>query len=163
MITKLVVKDYVTKECDYLTKCELEDKTLVELLKNVASTAGDTLAFLTDDDESGDEDGDKDNVFNIIDIMKEHPVLKPTLEIILGQQRRNPVEKLVDKYKDEQLISRMSRKYIASIYGEDKCYQCDIDQYGNDILSQKQIVDNTVKALNDKNIKVIFEGQIDLL
>ena len=162
MITKLVVKDYVTKECDYLTKCELEDKTLVELLKNVASTAGDTLAFLTDDDESGDEDGDKDNVFNIIDIMKEHPVLKPTLEIILGQQRRNPVEKLVDKYKDEQLISRMSRKYIASIYGEDKCYQCDIDQYGNDILSQKQIVDNTVKALNDKNIKVIFEGQIDL-
>ena len=162
MITKLVVKDYVTKNCDYLTKCELEDKTLVELLKNVASTASETLKFLTDDDEMDDEDGDKDSVFNIIDIMKEHPHLKPTLEIILGQQRRNPVEKLVDSYRDDQLISRMSRKYIASIYGEDKCYQCDVDQYGNEILIQKDIVNNTIKALKDKNIKVIFEGQIDL-
>ena len=116
MITKLVVKDYVAKKCDYLTKSELEDKTLVKLLEDVASSAGDALDFLMDDNDDSDEDGDKDSVFNILDIIKEHPNLKPTLEIIIGQQKRNPVEKLVETYKDDQLISRMSRKYIASLY-----------------------------------------------
>ena len=33
-----------------------------------------------------DENDDKGSVFNIIDIIKDHPRLKPTLEIILGQQ-----------------------------------------------------------------------------
>ena len=162
MITKLVVKDYVIKGCDYLTKCELEDKTLVKLLEEAANTSSDALDFLMDDSDTDDEDGDKESVFNIIDIIKEHPQLKNTLQILLDQHRRNPVEKLVDHYRDDQLISRLSRKYIASLYGEDKCYQCDVDQYGNEILIQKHIVDNTVKALKDPNIKVIFEGQIDI-
>ena len=70
MITKLVVKDYVAKNCDYLTKSELEDKTLVKLLEDVASSAGDALDFLMDDNDDSDEDGDKDSVFNILDIFK---------------------------------------------------------------------------------------------
>lgn len=162
MITKSVVKDYITKKCQYLTKCELEDKTLVELLKTAATSSEEYQALLSMDKEiSFGDDDDGDEVFNILEMLKEHPNLKTTVDTILNSKNKNPVEQLVEQYTDNQLLGDLARKYINKQY-KTEGYRCDIDQYGNEILNQKAIVDNTVKALADPNIKVIFEGQLEV-
>ena len=109
---------------------------------------------------SFDEDDDGDEVFNILEILKDHPKFRTTVETILNNQKKNPVEQLVDKYTDNQLLGELARKYIEQQY-KTSGFRCDIDQYGNEILNQEEIVDNTVKALKDPNIKIIFEGQLE--
>ena len=66
MITKTVIKDYAAKRCSYLVSLELEDKTLIPLLKRsianqekyreLAEDEGDDLVYqednLKDDIES---------------------------------------------------------------------------------------------------------------
>ena len=162
MITKSVVKDYVAKRCPYLTKCELEDKTLIELLKIAAASSSEYEAILSIDKEmSFDKDDDGDEVFNIIELLNEHPKLRTTVETILNSQKKNPVEKLVEKYTDKQLLGELARKYVESQY-KAQGFRCDVDQYGNEILNQKEIVDNTAKALADPRVKIIFEGQFEV-
>lgn len=162
MITKSVVKDYVTKRCGYLTKCELEDKTLIELLKTAAANSSEYQTILSIDKEmSFNEDDDGDEVFNILELLDEHPNLRTTVETILNSQKKNPVEKLVDKYTDKQLLGELARKYIEGQY-KAKGFRCDVDQFGNEIINQKEIVDNTIKALANPEIKIIFEGQLEV-
>ena len=161
MITKSVVKDYITKKCGYLTQCELEDKTLIELLKIAAANSSEYETILSIDKEmSFNEDDDGDEVFNILEILDEHKDFRTTVETILNAQQKNPVEKLVDEYTDKQLLGELARKYMEGQY-KAKGFRCDIDQFGNEFLNQKDIVNNTLKALADPNIKIIFEGQLE--
>lgn len=163
MITKLVIKDYVLKRCPYLTKCELSDKSLIELIKNSLLSVKEYKDLLLDEKEmSFDEDDVPDEVLNFVDVIKEHPEFKKELNTFLEDKKLNPVEELINKYTDNQLISKLSRDYISSIYGVKNCYRCDVDEHDNEILDQKVIVSNTQKALKDPNVKVIFEGQVDV-
>ena len=68
---------------------------------------------------------------------------------------------LIEKYNDDQIVSKLSRTYFENLYGKDKCARCDVDGDGNDFVNQAAIVSATQNALKDKNNKVIFEAQIE--
>lgn len=160
MITKTVIKDYVAKKCPYLVSLELEDKSLVALLKRSIEnqTKYRELAEL----ENNDNESDGDDGFDLYETLKDYPYLKKEIEQFEKTIKKNPAEELIDKYNDNQLISKLSRTYYEDMYGIDKCGRCDIDQDGNELLDQKEILGLTFRYINDPNIKVIFEGQIEV-
>ena len=158
MITKTVIKDYVNKRCPYLVSLELEDKSLIALLKRSL----DNQAKYRELAEEDDEDSDKDDVFDLYETLKDYPYLKKEIEEYEKTIYKNPAEILIDKYNDNQLISKLSREYYEDLYGKDHCGRCDIDKNGNELLDQREILGLTFRYINDPNIKVIFEGQIEV-
>lgn len=158
MITKTVIKDYVLKKCPYLVSLELEDKTLIGLLKESIELKRKYLE-LAEEESSINEDNDSS--FDLYEVLKDYPHLKSEILEFEKNINKNPVEKLIDQYNDNQLISKLSRRYFELIYGKEHCKSCDIDEHGNSILNQTTILNSTSKYLNDGNVKVIFEGQLE--
>ena len=157
MITKTVIKDYVARKCPYLVSLELEDKTLVALLKNSIENQKKFRELAEEEDDSDGDEG-----FDLYDALKDYPHLRKEIEEFANNVKKNPAEELIDKYNDNQLISKLSRTYYEDMYGKDKCARCDIDKDGNELLDQKEILGNTFKYMNDPHIKVVFEGQIEV-
>ena len=158
MITKTVIKDYVAKRCPYLVSLELEDKSLVALLKKSIANKEKYRELA----EEENDDSDNDDVFDLYETLKDYPYLKKEIEEFEKTINKNPAELLIDKYNDNQLISKLSREYYEDLYGKNHCGRCDIDKDGNDLLDQKEILGLTFRYINDPNIKVIFEGQIEV-
>lgn len=163
MITKTVIKDYVSKKCPYLTSMEIEDKSLIELLKKYADLKDKYKELVNDEKEdSGDNSTeDEDTCFDINEMMREYPHLHDELKKIKYSIKKNAVEELVEKYVDDQLLSKLSRKYIEQLYGKENCIRCDVDASGNELFKQEHIIYETKKALENKKYKVIFEGQLE--
>ena len=159
MITKTVIKDYVAKRCPYLASLELEDKTLVKLLEESLEIQEKYKEFLLIEQEESDE---YEEMFNLVEVFREYPYLKEKVKKFSKyQQQKNKAEKLIEKYNDDQIVSKLSRRYFELKYGEDKCKRCDINADGKELINQEAIISLTNECLNDKNIKVIFEGQIE--
>lgn len=159
MITKTVIKDYVAKRCPYLVSLELEDKSLVALLKKSIENQTKYRELAEEESDSDDDGGDG---FDLYETLKDYPYLKKEIEQFEKTVKKNPAEELIDKYNDNQLISKLSRTYFEDMYGKDKCGRCDIDKDGNELLDQKEILGLTFRYINDPNIRVIFEGQIEI-
>ena len=160
MITKIIVKDYVFKKCPYLASLELEDKTMVELLKN-SLNAQRRYVELVENEEDDDSKGPKDE-FDLNEALREYPHLRKQVFAEEELIEKNDVEKLIEQYNDFQLISKLSRRYYELMYGEENCRICDVDENGETILDQRKIVRLTKKYLLDKSVKVIFEGQLEI-
>lgn len=180
MITKSVIKDYVHRRCPYFAKAALEDKTLLKLIEDYLEIEADGVKKIKErtvdlnvedlyedplEDEEKEETGDnpeEDKTLDIIEIMKDYPHLQKEInELLLKYKKINPLYDLFEEYSDNQTCADLSRRYIELIYGKDVCRRCDIYKNGNPILDQKTIVNNTLEALNDPNVKVVFEGQIE--
>ena len=158
MITKTVIKDYVNKRCPYLASLELEDKTLVALLKKSILNQAKYRELA---EEEGEE-SESDDVFDLYETLKDYPHLRKEIEEFEKTIKKNPAEILIEKYNDNQLISKLSRQYYEDLYGKEHCGRCDIDEEGNDLLDQEAILGHTFRYLNDPNIKVVFEGQVEV-
>ena len=158
MITKTVIKDYVAKRCPYLASLELEDKSLVQLLEKSIDNLETYKELISDQIENG-EDGEE--LVNLVEIFKDYPHLKKELTKYENTKPKNKAEQLIEKYNDDQVVSTISRKYFELIYGKDKCVRCDVNGDGEEILNQKFLTKITIDALKNKDIKVIFEGQIE--
>lgn len=159
MITKTVIKDYVAKRCPYLVSLELEDKTLIALLKRSIANQ-EKYRELAEDE--GDNDTDGDDTFDLYETLKDYPYLKKEITEFEKTIKKNPAEELIDKYNDNQLISKLSREYYEDLYGVEHCARCDIDKDGNELLDQNEILGYTFRYINDPNIRVIFEGQVEV-
>ena len=159
MITKTVIKDYVAKRCPYLVSLELEDKSLIALLKKSIDNQEKYRELA---EEESDNDTDGGDTFDLYETLKDYPYLKKEIEEYEKTINRNPAERLIDQYNDNQLISKLSRDYFEDLYGKDHCARCDVDLEGNELLDQKEILGYTFRYLNDPNIKVIFEGQVEV-
>ncbi len=162
MITKLVIKDYVARKCPYLVSLELEDKTLVDLLKKSIDNQAKYRELIEDEKSEFGSESDGEYGLEINEILKDHLSIRKQIEEYQKKQNRNSVEELISKYDDNQLLSKLSRKYFEIKYGNNHCVRCDVDKSGNDILDQFKIVTNTQKYLLDESIKVIFEGQVEV-
>ena len=160
MITKTVIKDYVAKRCPYLVSLELEDKSLIALLKKSIDNQKKYQELA--EQENDDNDSDDADVFDLYETLKDYPYFKKEIEEYEKTINRNPAEQLIDKYNDNQLISKLSREYFEDLYGKEHCARCDIDLEGNELLDQKEILGYTFRYINDPNIKVIFEGQVEV-
>lgn len=163
MITKSIIKDYVHRKCPYLAKAALDDNSLLKLIESYLEfgTSEDIEETLMEDDRSESEPSDK--TFDILEIMKDYPYLRKDIEnLIVKHQQENPLYDLIKKYEDTQVTARLSRRYIELIYGEDKCKRCDINDFGVEVVNQAFIVSKTNELLKDANVKVLFEGQIEL-
>lgn len=158
MITKTVIKDYVNKRCPYLVSLELEDKSLVALLKKSIENQNKYRELA----EEENEESESDDVFDLYETLKDYPYLRREIEEFEKTINKNPAEILIEKYNDNQLISKLSRQYYEDLYGEEHCGRCDVDKDGNELLDQKEILGLTFRYINDPNIKVIFEGQIEV-
>lgn len=162
MITKTVVKDYVAKRCKYLTKSELEDKSLIELIKNSLASIKDFNDVLAMDAEEGEEESEPaDTVLDLTQVSKDYPHLRKDIKKYLEAVPRNNVEKLVEKYNDDQLVSKLSRKFIENLYGPENCVRCDLNGAGEEIVNQDLLTTLTRDALKNDKYKVLFEGQIE--
>ena len=159
MITKTVIKDYVAKRCPYLVSLELEDKTLIALLKRSIANQ-EKYRELAEDE--GDSDTDGDDTFDLYETLKDYPYLEKEITEFEKTIKKNPAEELIDKYNDNQLISKLSREYYEDLYGKEHCARCDIDKDGNELLDQNEILGYTFRYINDPNIRVIFEGQVEV-
>ena len=163
MITKTVIKDYVAKRCPYLVSLELEDKTLIGLLKRSIDNQKKYRELAEEEAaEYFDNDKDDDDSFDLYEVLKDYPNLRKEIEEYEKNVAKNPAEELIEKYNDSQLISKLSRTYYEEMYGVEHCARCDIDKDGNELLDQNEISGNTVRYMNDPNIKVVFEGQIEV-
>ena len=160
MITKTVIKDYVAKRCPYLAYLELEDKTLVQLLEQSIDNQEKYREFVLEQAENGEE---SEELINLAEVFKDYPYLKKRLTSYANNKPRNKAEELIEKYNDDQVVSKLSRRYFELIYGEDKCFRCDVNADGEEIVNQKLLTKLTDDAFNNKDIKVIFEGQIEYL
>lgn len=160
MITKTVIKDFVAKRCPYLAYLELEDKTLVQLLEQSIDNQEKYEELLLEASENGEE---AESLFNLVEVFKDYPYLKKQLSLYANTKPKNKAEKLIEKYNDDQVVSTLSRRYFELLYGKDKCFRCDINEDGEEIVNQKLLSKLTEDALSNKSIKVIFEGQIEFL
>ena len=158
MITKTVIKDYVMKRCPYLASLELEDKNLVQLLEKSIDNQEKYQELLLEASENGEE---AESMINLVDIFKDYPHLKKELVKYANSKPKNKAEELIEKYNDDQIVSKLSRRYFELIYGEDKCIRCDVNSDGEEIVNQKLLSKLTLDAFNDTSKKVIFEGQIE--
>lgn len=159
MITKTIIKDYVLKKCPYLALMELNDNTLIDLLKKAIDNKTIYKELLLEDNEFS-KNSDENDGFNLNEVLKDYPHLKSKIKEYENQTVKNEVEELIEKYSDNQLISRLSRTYFEEKYGKENCKRCDVDDLGNEIYNQKTIQEQTDKFLNDSSVKIIFEGQI---
>lgn len=160
MITKTIIKDHVLKKCPYLTSLELDDKKFISLLKS-SLAAKQKYQELLELESDGFLDDESSNVIDIREILKDHPEFKKEIYEFENIIDKNPIEKLIDEFSDNQLVSKLSITYYENIYGKENCTRCDIDSSKNEILNQELILKNTIEALEDNNIKIIFEGQIE--
>ena len=158
MITKTVIKDYVAKRCPYLASLELEDKTLVQLLEKSIDNQEKYKELLLEASENGEE---AEELINLVEVFKDYPHLKKKLNSYANTKPKNKAEQLIEKYNDDQVVSKLSRRYFELIYGEDKCFRCDVNADGEEIVNQKLLTELTDEAIADTSIKVIFEGQIE--
>ena len=158
MITKTVIKDYVAKRCPYLASLELEDKTLVQLLEQSIDNQEKYQELLLEASENGEE---AEALINLVEVFKDYPYLKKKLSVYANTKPKNKAEQLIEKYNDDQVVSKLSRRYFELIYGEEKCCRCDVNADGEEIVNQKLLTKLTDEAIADKSIKVIFEGQIE--
>ncbi len=158
MITKTVIKDYVNKRCPYLVSLELEDKSLVALLKRSIENQNKYRELA----EEENEESESDDVFDLYETLKDYPYLRKEIEEFEKTINKNPAEILIEKYNDNQLICKLSRQYYEDLYGVEHCGRCDVDKDGNELLDQKEILGLTFRYINDPSIKVIFEGQIEV-
>ena len=158
MITKVVIKDYVAKKCPHLVSLELEDTSLIGLFKNYLDLKDTYKEMVAMERE---ENGDESEEFDFMEALQEYPHLKAEIKKYQRFKKMNIVDELVEKYEDNQLISKLSRRYFELRYGKEKCARCDVDGAGAELLLQDAIIANTNKFLKDENIKVIFEGQIE--
>ena len=161
MITKLVVKDYVARKCPYLVSMELADKTLVNLLKQSIDNQSKYRELVEEEKAEGDFESDGDEGFDLREALKTYPHLKQAIYEYQEKIDRNEVEKLIKEYDNNEYVSELSRKYFQQKYGAEKCFRCDIEN-GLEILDQAKIVEKTKQAISNPDIKVIFEGQIDV-
>ena len=162
MITKTVIKDYVFKKCPYLVCAELEDRTLVDLLKKSIDSKNRYKELASDElEESGSDKEGPEDEFDIFEVVKDYPHLRKEVLDYYYNIPKNPVEKLIEQYNDDQIVGKLSRRYFELKYGEDKCVRCDVDGNGDEITNQKVIVAQTEQELKDPDKKVIFEGQIE--
>lgn len=159
MITKTIVKDYAIKKCPFLAKQELDDNTLINLIKQALSKNVDVLDVL--EEEGGPIDDASDSIFDVIELLGDRPEIKAIIDTYLKMQPKNPVEELIGEYVDNQLVSMLSRRWFTLKYGESSCARCDVDENGIEITDQKEIVHNTLNYMTDPSIKVIFEGQVE--
>ena len=107
MITKTVIKDYVSKRCPYLASLELEDKTLVQLLEKSAANREKYQELILEAQEEGDtseEGGEKDLIFDLPQVLRDYPHLKNKIKYFDKHQKTNKVEELIEKYKLVQFI-----------------------------------------------------------
>lgn len=158
MITKTVIKDYVAKRCPYLASLELEDKTLVQLLEDSIDNQDKYKELLLEASENGEE---SESLINLVEVFKDYPHLKKELSEYAHNKKRNKAEELIEKYNDDQVVSKLSRRYFELIYGEEKCIRCDVNADGEEIVNQKLLSKLTLDAFKDTSKKVIFEGQIE--
>lgn len=162
MITKTVIKDYVSKKCPYLVKMELEDKTLVQLLENSIDSRKKYQELAEQEKEISVEGGDEDEGFNLVEILRDYPHLTKIIKKYERNLPKNAVEQLIEQYNDDQIVSKLSRTYFENKYGKENCRRCDVNEDGEDFYNQSAVVHLTNKYLNDPTVKVIFEGQIEL-
>ena len=101
MITKTVIKDYVAKRCPYLVSLELEDKSLIALLKKSIDNQEKYKELL---EEESDNDTDGDDTFDLYETLKDYPYFKKEIEEYEKTIVRNPAERLIEQYNDNQLI-----------------------------------------------------------
>ena len=158
MITKIVIKDYVSKRCPYLASLELEDKGLVQLLEQSVENQEQYKEYVSDLME---DNQDVDEMFNLVEVFKEYPYLRKKLSYFANHQPKNKAEQLVEKYNDDQVVSKLSRRYFELKYGEENCKRCDVNADGEELINQEAIISLTNEYLNDKSVKVIFEGQLE--
>ena len=158
MITKTVIKDYVAKRCPYLASLELEDKSLVQLLEKSIDNLEKYKELISDQLENGEEG---EELINLVEIFKDYPHLKKQLTKYANNKPKNKAEELIEKYNDDQIVSKLSRRYFELIYGKDKCVRCDVNGDGEEIVNQKLLSKVTMDAINDTSKEVIFEGQIE--
>ncbi len=163
MITKTVIKDYVAKRCPYLASLELEDKSLVQLLENSIESRKkyQEMAELEMEDD-GESKEDNDEGFNLVEVLRDYPHLKKQIFKFENRLPKNAVEQLIEQYNDDQIVSKLSRRYFELKYGVENCRRCDVDEDGNDFVNQSAVIYLTEKYLKDPTVKVIFEGQIEL-
>lgn len=161
MITKTVIKDYVSKRCPFLVKMELEDKTLVQLLQNSIDSRK-KYQELAEQEKEISNGGEDDEGFNLVDILRDYPHLTRIIKRYERNLPQNAVEQLIEQYNDDQIVSKLSRTYFERKYGKENCRRCDVDEDGKDFINQSAVVHLTNKYLNDPSVKVIFEGQIEL-
>lgn len=160
MITKAVIKDYVAKKCPYLVSLELEDTSLIGLFKTYLDLKDKYKELVAMEKEEKEESEDYED-FDFMETLREYPHLKNEIKKFQRKRKMNIVDDLVEKYEDNQLLSKLSRRYFELRFGKEKCARCDVDGAGAELLLQDAIIENTNKYLKDKNIKVIFEGQIE--
>ena len=179
MITKSVIKDYVHRHCPYIARAALDDKNLLKLIEDYLEIEADGFKKLKDktvnlnvddlyedpfeesEEPSQADDPNEDKTLDVIEIMKDYPHLRKEIEeLLLKYKKINPLYDLFDEYNDNQTCADLSRRYIELIYGKEVCRRCDV--FNNvPIYDQKTIVKNTLEALQDPKVKVIFEGQIE--
>ena len=158
MITKTVIKDFVAKRCPYLAYLELQDKSLVQLLEQSIDNQEKYKELILEASENGEE---SEELINLADVFKDYPHLRKEIVEYANNKPKNKAEQLIEKYNDDQVVSKLSRRYFELIYGEDKCFRCDVNADGEEIVNQKLLTKLTEDAIKDKDIKVIFEGQIE--
>ncbi len=164
MITKTVIKDYVAKRCPYLASLELEDKSLVQLLEKSAANREKYQELILESQEQGDtneEGGEKDLIFDLPQVLRDYPHLKNKIKYFDKHQKKNKVEELIEKYNDDQIVSKISRTYFENIYGKENCVRCDVNADGSEFINQEAMVQMTQSALADTSKKVLFEPQIE--
>ena len=162
MITKTIIKDYVARKCPYLVSLELEDKTLVALLKKSIDNQIQYRELVAEEKAEAFDNSDDDDTFDLYEVLKDYPQLKKEILEYEKNAKKNAAEELIEKYNDNQLISKLSRQYYENHYGKEKCARCDVDKDGNEILDQNEILGLTTRYINDPNITVVFEGQIEV-
>ncbi len=158
MITKTVVKDYVSKRCPYLAYMELEDKTLVQLLEQSIENREKYQELAAMAQEEGEE---PEQGFDLAEVLRDYPHLKKEIKKFERSKPKNAVEQLIEKYNDDQIVSKLSRTYFEEIYGKENCLRCDVDAEGKDLIGDYAFVAVSQKALLDKSVKVLFEPQIE--
>ena len=163
MITKTVIKDYVSKYCPYLVSLEVDEtnRRFIDLLKKSVDSQKEYRELVSQAQDDSSDEFDPDDLFNINELLKDYPNIRDEVLKDGKQKDLNDAEKLVEKYNDDQIVSVLSRRYYINQYGQEHCVQCDVDEKGGMYLLQQPILDKTQEALKDPNIKVIFEGQIE--
>ena len=118
MITKTVIKDYVSKRCPYLVKMELEDKTLVQLLQNSIDSRK-KYQELAEQEKELSNDTEQDEGFNLPEILRDYPHLTKIIKKYERNLPQNAVEQLIEQYNDDQIVSKLSRTFFENKIAED--------------------------------------------
>lgn len=165
IITKVVVKDYVSKKCPYITSMELVDRGLIELLKKSEANQEEYQELVEIEKESSDEafdtEEEEEKFFDIRSVLRDYPHLKQKLAKFDKHVKRNKAEELIEEYNDDQLVSKLSRRYFELKEGEDKCIRCDTDRDGKTVYNMDLLTKYTEDYLKEPGKKYFFEGQIE--